>query len=134
MEAHGHPNITALHRTTLEITKEKKLTPKGTCIVAVGATKGAADLSPSFRELVRMGGFVTLRLKVDDMIFEVHGKGAKELELSHPTDIVCRKSSYICQRTLMIDADKAACDVPRRMVEMLKDPAKTIRIELEASI
>lgn len=68
------------------------------------------------------------------MIFEVHGKGAKELELSHPTDIVCRKSSYICQRTLMIDADKAACDVPRRMVEMLKDPAKTIRIELEASI
>ncbi|MBS7627988.1 DUF371 domain-containing protein, partial [Candidatus Bathyarchaeota archaeon] len=59
IEAHGHPNITALHRTTLEITKERKLTPRASCIVAVGATKGAADLSPSFRELVRMGGFIT---------------------------------------------------------------------------
>lgn len=132
IEARGHPNITALHRTTLEITKETNLTIKGTCIVAIGATKGAADLSPAFKELVRMGGSLTLRLKVESMIFEIHGRGSKELELSHPTDIVCRKSSYHCPRTVMIKADRSASDIPRPMVQALRDPDKIVRIELEA--
>ncbi|HIG98004.1 TPA: DUF371 domain-containing protein, partial [Candidatus Woesearchaeota archaeon] len=35
--AHGHPNILATHRTTLEITKDSELTTRGNCVVAVAA-------------------------------------------------------------------------------------------------
>ena len=42
--------------------------------------------------------------------------------MSHPTDMVVRKSGYICGRTLAINADKAACDLSRALVEKLKNP------------
>ncbi|RLI33421.1 DUF371 domain-containing protein, partial [Candidatus Bathyarchaeota archaeon] len=48
---------------------------------------------------------------------------------THPSDLVVRKSSYICPRTLMIHADKAAADLPRKMVEALKRAA-TVTVEL----
>ncbi|RLF17024.1 MAG: DUF371 domain-containing protein, partial [Thermoprotei archaeon] len=32
--AWGHPNIRALHRSTMEITKEPYVTPRGDCIIA----------------------------------------------------------------------------------------------------
>ena len=41
--------ITATHTTSFEITKERHLTAKGDCILAVDSSKGAADLSEEFR-------------------------------------------------------------------------------------
>ena len=35
--AYGHPNILATHKTTLEFTKDKEVSLKGDCIVAVKA-------------------------------------------------------------------------------------------------
>ena len=48
--AHGHENIQATHTTTFEITKEATLTKQGDCIMAVEATKGAADLPTEFKD------------------------------------------------------------------------------------
>ena len=48
LTAYGHPNVTATHRTTFEITKEDELSLAGSCIIAVGADKGALDLSRRF--------------------------------------------------------------------------------------
>jgi len=52
------------------------------------------------------------------------------LILTHPTDMVIRKSDYICNRTLAIRADKSANDLPRELVEKLKNPRQKVNITL----
>jgi len=53
VDARGHENIQSTHKTTFEITKETTLTRRGDCVIAVGATKGAADLNPRFKEAAK---------------------------------------------------------------------------------
>ncbi|MBC7111709.1 MAG: DUF371 domain-containing protein, partial [Methanothermobacter sp.] len=55
--------------------------------------------------------------------------GHPELTLDHPTDIVCRKSDYICSRTLMIRADKAACDLDENLVRDLRK-GRELKVEI----
>ncbi|HID18145.1 TPA: DUF371 domain-containing protein [Candidatus Bathyarchaeota archaeon] len=120
-KAWGHPNVRATHPTTLELTREARLTPKGDCIVAVKAQLAAAGLPADLKRLVRReGSTVTLELEVEGLRFQVKGLGSPRLTLTHPSDLVARKSGYACPRTLMIHADKAAADMPRKMVEALK--------------
>ncbi len=52
---------------------------------------------------------------------EIVGFGHDDLTLPHPTDIVCRTSDYVCPRTLMINADKAARDLDLDLIEDLKN-------------
>ncbi len=64
--------------------------------------------------------------------FTVEGRGAMGLSLSHPTDIVVRRSGFASDRTLMVKADKAAADIPRDFVQLLRNPAQKIMIEITA--
>lgn len=119
--AWGHSNIRARHRTTLMVTRDPELTPRGDCIVAVGAEKGLADLNPGLREAARSReARITLTLEAGGYIFTVSGRGDPRLTLTHPSDMVARKSRYICPRTLMIEADKAACDIPEELRRTLQ--------------
>lgn len=129
--AKGHPNIRTTHRTTLMITTERILTTKGDCIVAVASEKGLRELDPSTKEAIRRrDATIRLTLEVDGLVFEVTGRGDQGLTLSHPTDMVVRKSHYICDRTLMIGADKTACDIPPQIVRMLRNREQAVNISL----
>lgn len=129
----GHPNIKATHKTTLMITKEPYLTLRGDCIVAVKAEKSVADLKPEVKEAIRSkNAEVVFTLELDEFVFEVRGRGSSKLTLDHPYDMVCRRSSYTCSRTLMVNSDKAACDIPRFLVEALRDPSRRILISVKA--
>ncbi|MBO8180646.1 MAG: DUF371 domain-containing protein [Archaeoglobus sp.] len=121
--AHGHKNIRATHRTTFEITKSEHLTPRGDCIIGVGADKTLVDLPEDLKALLKAGHFFEVELSLPDYgISEmVIGKGDSNLTLNHPEDIVVRKSTYTCPRTLLVRANKAACDLNREMVEYLKE-------------
>lgn len=133
--AFGHGNIRATHKTTFEITKEKRLSIKGDCIVAVSADKGFPELSPSFRRLLLTeGAKLTIVIVADGVIDTVRAFGSPKLILSHPTDLVVRKSSYICGRTLAIFADKAACDLSRKLVEKLQNPEQEVKITLTVEV
>lgn len=120
--AQGHENITATHKSTLEITKDSSLTKRGTCIVAVSATKSLPELPQSLKKQMKNNrAKIKLILKVDDLIECIEGYGHESLILTHPTDMVCRKSNYVCPRTLMINANKAAKDLNRAFVEKIKN-------------
>jgi len=135
IKAYGHPNIRATHRSTLEITKEESLTPRGDCIIAVKADKGLYELSDEFKRVVgREGSKIKLIIEVEGLKEEITGFGSPKLTLSHPTDIVCRKSSYTCDRTLMIKANKAAMDIDRKIVKKLKNPDVQVKITLIAEL
>ena len=129
--ARGHENIQGTHGTTFEITKEPALTKRGDCIIAVGATKGAADLPLDFKEAARNeGAQITITIEAGELKEVVKARGSPRLLFAHPTDLVVRKSNYVCGRTLAIRADKAASDLSRKLVEKIRDSNQKIRITL----
>ena len=129
--ASGHPAIRSTHPTTLEITTEEHLTRRGDCIIAVNASKGLTDLPGEIRKtLSTAGGMARMTLLVGSHRFTVEGRGAVGLSLSHPRDLVVRKSGFASDRTLMVNADKAAADIPRDMVQLLRDPVQRITVEI----
>lgn len=135
IQAWGHPRIRASHRTTLEITKDTHLTDAGDCIVATNASKGAADLAPEFSRLIKNDTTrVTLTIRTASLAEAITGRGDKRLMLSHPTDLVARKSRYICPRTLMIQADRSASDLSREFVKALRDRSSRIMVEIVAEV
>jgi hypothetical protein len=132
--ASGHANIEATHPTTLEITKEVALSRRGDCIVAVGADKSLADFSDEFKESLRKpNAKLTLTIEVDGITEQINSHGSPNLILTHPSDMVVRKSSYVDDRTLAVNADKAAFDLPRELVEKLRNPQQKARIALRVT-
>jgi hypothetical protein len=129
--ARGHENVQSTHRTTFEVTKEEALSKRGDCILAVEATKAAANLPIEFKEAARKeGARITVTVEADELKETVEAKGSPQLQFTHQTDLVVRKSSYVCGRTLAINADKAAIDFSRELVEKLKDPKQTVKVTL----
>ena len=127
----GHPMVRSAHPTTIEVTTEDHLTPRGDCIVGVGASAGCAQLDARLKDgLRRKGVGVTIRLLVGPYAFEVKAEGDPRLLLSHPRDIVIRKSDYVSDRTLAVNADAAARDIPREIVRQLKNPKTVGMLEI----
>jgi hypothetical protein len=73
-------------------------------------------------------------IEAGDIVEVVNAFGSVRLILTHPTDMVVRKSNYICNRTLAIRADKAACDLSRRLVEKLKNQKQKVKITLTVKV
>jgi hypothetical protein len=131
MVARGHPNILALHPTTLMFTKDKNLTKNGDCIVAVGADKAAADFSEEFKtKLQDSNTKLTILMEIDALSWQVTAHGSPKLSLTSKEEIVVRKSDFPSERTMAIYADKASVDMPREIVEKLKNPNQKVKITL----
>ena len=122
IEFSGHENIRSNHKSTIEITKESHLTPRGDCIVGVNANSGCNDLPEELKEKLRNSDVkVSISISVGDHVFEMQGNGHPDLTLTHKDDIVIRKSDFICPRTLIVKCDKASDLLPRKMVSLLQD-------------
>lgn len=122
VEFRGHPMVLALHPTTIEVTTEDRLTGKGDCIVGVGSRVGCSGLNGVVRAaLARDEARVVLTFVVGRYEFVVNARGDSRLTLSHPHDIVIRKSEFISDRTLAVGASAAAKDMPRGMVRALSE-------------
>ena len=101
--------------------------------MAVKSSIGLPDLPSAIKKtLSTPNAQVRFVLKVRSRKVMIEGTGAIGLTLSHPTDIVVRKSGFTSDRTLMVKADKAAVDLPRAMVRLLQDPRNRVTIELSA--
>jgi len=116
----GHENVLSTHKATIEITKELELTKKGDCIVGVGADRGFAELSPSFLDKLKGECGVEIVFECGGVKDVVHALGSPDLVLDHPGDMVIRKSGFVDNRTLAVNSDKAAADLSRELVEVLK--------------
>ena len=131
-EARGHPGILSTHQTTLEITRDKDLTQRGNCIVAVGSSVGLQDLPAATKKALATDMCrARLTFEIGDQTFSVEGQGDSALTFSHPTEFVVRKSGFISDRTLMIHANRSAADIPRPFVRLLRDPDQKILLKLE---
>ena len=130
-QAEGHPAVSATHPTTLELTTEDRLTPEGDCIVAVAATCGLQQFPGSIQQaLFNNTGRAAMTIRIRGEIFTVEGHGSPALKFTHPQEIVVRKSAFTSDRTLMIHADAAAKDVPRKMVKLLRIRGEPVSVEV----
>jgi len=129
--ARGHDNIRSENKTTFEITKDTQLTRRGDCVIAVGANKGAADLNPRFKDAARNERTrMIITIEAGREVETVNAWGSAQLTFTHLTDLVVRKSDYVCSRTLAIRADKASTALSRRLVEKLRNPNQRVKITL----
>ncbi|WP_296856805.1 DUF371 domain-containing protein [uncultured Methanobrevibacter sp.] len=118
--AKGHENVLSLHKSTFEITKDKDLSLAGDCIIGLDIDKSMEDFPDEFKEkLANDDTKVIVELKTPNASDTIEGYGHHDLTLSHPTDIVCRKSTFVCSRTLMIKSNKAAIDLNRDLIKDL---------------
>jgi hypothetical protein len=133
--ARGHENISATHKSTIEITKEAHLSESGDCIIAVSANKSLSDLSSEFKKnLLKDKAAITILVEAGGVTETLRARGSSRLILTHPTDTVVRKSSYVCSRTLAIHADKSARELSRDLVKKLKNSKQDVRITLTMEI
>jgi len=111
------------------ITRDLDVGPRGDCIIGVKAEMGASDLPEELKALLRSGRGVLIRITAGGLEETVRARGHPELGLDHPNDLVVRKSRFLCRRTVAIEADKAAGDLSRRLVHLLRNPNVTVEIE-----
>jgi len=124
IQFYGHENIRSLHQKTIEITRDSNLTTKGDCIIGVKASSACNDIPTEMKKKLQDSNSIVK--------FSIVGKGNNDLILTHPNDIVIRKSNFICPRTLAVNCDNASDSIPRAIVELLQDPKQkgTLIIEV----
>lgn len=131
---YGHENIRSLHQKTIEITTGSELTLQGNCIIGVNASCGCNDIPEKMKNLLRASkSDVLFTITVKDFSFKVKGKGREDLILTNPHDIVIRKSSFICPRTLATHCDKASDSIPRNIIKLLQNQDSKGVFEIDVS-
>jgi len=131
---YGHRNVRCDHSRAIEITKSKYLTIRGDCILGVNADKSCCDLDVTLKKMIMEdGSVIRLQLFVQNLEVEFCSLGSSRLSLLDNQDIVIRKTNYMCPRTLSICCDKASSDIPRDVVELLRDSTTkaVLRIGIE---
>ncbi|WP_305553582.1 DUF371 domain-containing protein [Methanobrevibacter sp. V74] len=122
LKSKGHKNVTSLHKSTFEITKDAEIGPTADCIIGTGADSSMLNFPQEFKDKIANSNTkIKVILDTENGHDEINGYGHEDLTLTHQTDIVCRTSDYTCSRTLMIRADKAACDLDSNLIEDLKN-------------
>jgi hypothetical protein len=123
--ASGHENVTGTHETTVEVTTDDYLTPAGDCILAIDADRAPTDFDPAFVAACQDAtATITARIVVESTVkgpleTTVTGRGDPELTFESDRGAVARTSEYVDERTILVDADAAAADLDRGMVDAL---------------
>ncbi|MBR0058230.1 MAG: DUF371 domain-containing protein [Methanobrevibacter sp.] len=122
IKSKGHKNVSSVHKSTFEITKDLEIGPTADCIIGVAMDESMLDFSQEFKDKIADSNTkIAVLLDTPNAHDEIIGYGHEDLTLTHPTDIVCRTSDYTCSRTLMIKSSKAARDLDLDLINDLKN-------------
>jgi hypothetical protein len=133
VRARGHGNVTAAHRSTFEVTRDPEITRAADCIIAVAADKAASLLSEEFKAAAaRDDARITAAITCGGMRDTVRGWGSRAMTFEDDRSMVFRVSSFVCGRTVMIDASKPASGLDRALVARLATGADvTVELTVE---
>lgn len=133
VKARGHKNVSALHSSTFEITRDPEISTSADCIIAVCADKAAASLSDEFKiSATREDSVIIATITSGDHTETIHGWGSPKMTFTDPASMVFRVSDFVCGRTVMINADRSASRLNRGLIGEIasgKDTLITLRIE-----
>ncbi|MCB9361995.1 DUF371 domain-containing protein [Candidatus Woesearchaeota archaeon] len=117
----GHENLLGTHRNTFEFTKDKHLTKKGDCIVGVEADFVLDKLTPFLTK-----DDMVITIVVNSLTWSCKCTPNKAFHSNH--EIVCRRGDFDSKRTLGLRCDKAAIDIPRELLEPMKNPSTVMHV------
>ena len=117
----GHAAITASHAKTVELVAEPKIAPRATCVAAVDARVESGDL-------LDLRGWIELTIEAGGVTDVVRGHANPAFL---PGDrLVVRQAQAPVRDALLIEADRGAADLDRRLVAALANPAATVTATL----
>lgn len=122
--AFGHRNILARHKTTLEFTKDREISRRADCIIGVNSDFDINDL----RKFIFCKGRVKIIISVNNEKFEVNA--VLNEGFNDEKEVIIRKTNFASERTLGINADKTASDVPEKMAKLLQNPWQKLKIQI----
>jgi hypothetical protein len=114
------------HATTLEFTKDDFLTKQGDCIIGINADFELAKL----KEFLKGKKKIKVTIECDGVKDEFSCEVNPAFNSDH--EIVIRRGTFNSERTLGINADKAASVIKRALIEKLKDTESNAAITLQA--
>jgi hypothetical protein len=122
----------ALHKRTIEITRDNQISKRADCIIGVSSSKACTDLSRDAKDWIFSGGWLRFEIKTLFHTFAFEGKGSPKLELADEREIVLRVSDYISPRTAAINCTQSAYDIPRSMINELQNPQSSAVLRIIA--
>ena len=120
----GHNNVLALHKNTVEFTKDKELTLNGDCILGVDANFSLQKI----KEILKQYNKLKLRVSVGDFSQSILFSG--NIDFDDGRELVLRKSNFNSKRTLGCYSDLAAFDIDRKIVKQMKNEKTKMSVEL----
>lgn len=120
--AEGHENVRATHQSTFELTTDDYLTPAGDCILGIEADQAPSGFDPEFVTACQdEETVIEAELQVGERSATITGRGDPKLTFENDRSLVGRTSTYVDDRTIMVEADAAAADLDRELVSALQD-------------
>jgi hypothetical protein len=123
--AYGHAGIEGTHKGILEFTQKTGVIPKGDSVIGTRADFKPDDVSA----LAQVSKKLMVTLKVRSYTETITGEC--NTSYSPSSDIIVRKGPQRSPSTLIVNADKSATDLPKKMIELLKNPEERIIVILE---
>lgn len=124
IRAAGHENVSATHESTFELTTDDYLTPAGDCILGIEADRAPADFADDFVEACQDAeATITATIETGDYSTTITGRGDPELSFENERSMVGRTSTYVDDRTIVVEADAAANDLDGDLIDYLANGA-----------
>lgn len=130
--ARGNSQVSAVHKTCLEITRNKELTKNGDCILATSADVGASGLPCWLKNHLRQGNRIAVMIETESERDTFQCVGSEKMTFEAYEDLVFRKSAFVCGRTIGIASSKSANDIDRRLVKELKRNGTLVKFTIVA--
>ena len=130
LSASGDRAVRATHQSTFEVTTDDWLTPAGDCIVGIDADRAPGSFPDRFITACQdPTSTIEITLECGDLIERIRGRGDPGLTFENDRSMVARTSTYVDDRTVMVEADKAAVDLDRRLIERLQE-GRSLEVQL----
>ncbi|MEM4240430.1 MAG: DUF371 domain-containing protein [Candidatus Woesearchaeota archaeon] len=123
--AYGNAGIEGTHKGVLEFTQRTSVIPKGASVVGT-----RSDFDPeALAALATVSKKIKLTLSVKGITETITGDVNKSFLPG--ADVIIRKGPQCSPGTLLINADKSAADLSKRMIELLKNPEERMIVTVE---
>ena len=131
---YGHENITSRHKTTLEFTKDEDLSLKGDCIIGIKADFELDKIKEFVKKLNNKKITITIETinnnsKNNTTVEKINAE--INPNFSSDKDIVVRKSDFVDGRTFAVNADKAAFELNKDLIDFLREKRNKIEVIVE---
>jgi hypothetical protein len=123
--AYGHAGIEGTHKGVLELTQKTGVIPKGDCVIGT-----RSDFQPdAVSALAQVSKKLKITLQVKSYVETITGDC--NMGFLPGSDIIIRKGPQRSPSTLIVNADKSAGDLSKKMIELLKSPEEHIVVIIE---